>query len=171
LVVPLVNRLVPLFRHVVFTRDWHPPNHISFSAQPEFRDGSWPPHAVRETPGAAFHPELIIPDDALIVSKATQPDREEYSGFQASGADLAAWLRNRGIRRLFIAGIATDYCVRFTALDAARAGFEVFVIEDAVRGVSADTTAATWLELAEAGVNRVRSTELTRPITAKREGR
>jgi nicotinamidase/pyrazinamidase len=169
-VVPVVNALAPLFKHVVFSRDWHPPNHVSFSAQPEYRDRSWPPHAVRDTPGAQYHKDLRIPQHALIVSKATLPDCEEYSGFQASGVDLAGWLRARGVKRLFLAGIATDYCVRFTALDGVREGFEVYVIEDAVRGVSPDTTAATWTELDQAGVVRVRSAELQRADAPGQEG-
>lgn len=159
-VIPVINGLLPRFAHHVFTRDWHPPNHRSFSDQPEYRDGSWPPHAIRETEGAAFPPGLRVPPDALIVNKATQQDREEYSGFASTEADLAAWLNERGIRRLFIAGLATDYCVRQTALDGARLGFDVYVIEDAVRGVSEDTVASAWQELERAGVRRVRSSEL-----------
>jgi nicotinamidase/pyrazinamidase len=158
--VPVVNAILPLFDTVVFTRDWHPADHCSFSDEAQYRDGSWPTHGVENTPGARFHPDLHVPKDALIVSKGTLPDREEYSGFQATGSDLAGWLRARGVHRLFLAGIATDYCVHFTALDGVREGFEVWVIEDAVRGVSPDTTAQTWPELAAAGVRTVRSAEL-----------
>lgn len=161
--VAVVNSILPLFAHVVFTRDWHPPNHRSFAVEPEYRDGSWPVHAVRDTPGARFHEDLQIPPHALIVSKATLPDREEYSGFQASGTDLAGWLRERGVERLFIAGIATDYCVRDTALDGVKEGFRVFVVEDGVRGVSPDTVAQTWQDLSAAGVVRVSSRALRRP--------
>lgn len=159
-IIPVITKLLPLFRHRVYTRDWHPPDHMSFSEQPEFRDGSWPIHAVRGTWGARFHPDLPVPDDALIVDKATSPDREEYSGFRATGIDLAGWLAERGVRRVFVVGLATDYCVRQTALDAAELGFDVYVVEDAVRGVAEDTVSASWEELERAGVRRVRSEAL-----------
>lgn len=166
-VVPVVNRLIPLFDHVVFTRDWHPADHLSFSQNPEFRDGSWPVHAVRDTPGARFHADLQIPSHALIVSKATLANREEYSGFQAAEADLAGWLHQRGVRRLFIVGIATDYCVRNTALDGIGEGFQVHVVGDGVRGVSEETVAQTWEDLAAAGIGRVQSANLRREDTSR----
>lgn len=166
-VVPVVNRLTPLFDHVVLTRDWHPPDHISFSEHPQYRDRSWPPHSVQDTPGARFHADLVIPEQAYIISKATHPDREEYSGFQAIEADLAGWLRSRDVTRVFLAGIATDYCVHYTALDALHEGFEVYVIEDAVRGVSDDTVEQAWKEMAAAGAKRIRSDELTREGTGR----
>jgi len=114
---------------VVATRDWHPPNHISFTE----RGGPWPPHCIQNTWGAQFHPNLRLPKSAIIVSKAFLPDKEAYSGFD--GTDLEFILRSRGIRRVFIAGVATDYCVRATALDAVRLGFETFLLVDAVKGV------------------------------------
>jgi len=133
-VVGRVNEYVELFTKagatVVFTRDWHPPNHISFKT----RGGPWPPHCIQGTPGASFHPKLRVPTDALIVSKATDPDREAYSGFE--GTELDAELRKRGVRRVFVCGVATDYCVRATALDAAKLGYQVFLLVDAVRGVN-----------------------------------
>jgi len=152
-VVPEINRLVPLFAHVVFTRDWHPADHVSFSDRPEYGDGSWPPHCVQDTEGAQFHPALKRPDGALIVSKGDDPDAEAYSGFQATSVDLTAWLRERGVERVFVAGLATDYCVMATALDARRAGFEVFLLEDAVRGVAPDTSRDALEELRWAGVH------------------
>ena len=163
LVVPVVNRLLPLFLHRVFTRDWHPPDHVSFADAPEFRDKSWPAHCVQNTPGAEFHPDLVVPPDALIVSKGDDPGREAYSGFQAGGVDLAGWLNERGVRHVFITGLATDYCVRATALDARAAGFEVTVIEDAVRGVAPETTAAALRDLDRAGVARIGSIALLEP--------
>jgi nicotinamidase/pyrazinamidase len=165
--VSVVNSILPLFDHVVFTRDWHPPDHRSFAQEPQYHDGSWPPHAVRDTPGAKFHKDLRIPEHALIVSKATLPHREEYSGFQATGVDLTGWLRERSVTRLFLAGIATDYCVHYTALDGVNAGFQVFVVEDAVRGVSPETVAQTWEDLADAGVIRVPSGILRRKPGAR----
>ena len=133
-IVSRVNEYVELFTKagatVVFTRDWHPPNHISFKT----RGGPWPPHCVQNTPGASFHPELRVPREALVISKATDPDREAYSGFE--GTELDAELRRRGVRRVFVCGVATDYCVKATALDAVRLGYQVFLLADAVRGVN-----------------------------------
>lgn len=132
-VIPIVNRLTPGFHHVIFTRDWHPPDHVSFSSNPQYTDKSWPPHCVAGSPGAQLHPDLQVPQRALIVNKGTLKDREEYSAFQRS--DLEENLRRLGINRLFICGLATDYCVKNTALDAVASGFHVIVVEDAIRGV------------------------------------
>ena len=151
-VVPPINMLLPLFEHVVYTRDWHPPNHVSFSDEPEYRDGSWPPHCVQGTPGAELAPNLKIGREALILSKGDDPHAEAYSGFQASGIDLAGWLRERDVDRLFVAGLATDYCVLNTVLGGVSAGFEVVLVEDAVRGVAPDTTRAALEEMRRAGV-------------------
>lgn len=151
-VVPEINRLLPLFRTVVFTRDWHPADHVSFADPPLFVDGSWPPHCVQGTPGAGFHPDLKVPHGALIVNKGDDPAAEAYSGFQARDIDLEAWLRGRGVERVFVAGLATDYCVRATSLDARQAGFEVVLLEDAVRGVAPDSTRDALEELRRNGV-------------------
>lgn len=133
LVVPVLNRLIPLFRTVVFTRDWHPLNHLSFSDAPTYQDKSWPRHCVQNSAGAAFHPGLQVPPDALVVSKGSDPEQEAYSGFQ--GTNLSRSLRERGVARVFVGGLATDYCVKATVLDALREGFQAVVIRDAVRGV------------------------------------
>ena len=159
-VVPLVNRLQPLFSHVAFTRDWHPPDHVSFAAEPLYKDRSWPPHCVQGTRGAAFHPELIVPADAFVVSKGTDPTREEYSGFQATEADLAEWLRLHGATMVFVTGLATDYCVRATSLDARAAGFDAVLVEDASRGVAPETTAAALRDMEAAGVARVQTADV-----------
>ena len=116
----------------VATRDWHPADHMSFQAQ----GGFWPVHCVAETAGAAFHPSMNTPDVEMVVSKATIRDAEAYSGFD--GTTLADDLRAAGIGRLFVCGLATDYCVRATALDARREGFEVVVMEDAIRAVNVE---------------------------------
>jgi nicotinamidase/pyrazinamidase len=113
---------------VVATRDWHPAGHISFAA----RGGPWPPHCIATTPGAAIVPAIDRIAD-VVVSKGTDPDVDAYSGFDGTG--LAGILRAQGIGRLLIGGLATDYCVRATTLDALREGFEVVVIADAVRAV------------------------------------
>jgi len=132
-VVPVINRLLPFFKTRVFTRDWHPEDHVSFSSAPQFTDMSWPPHAVRGTKGAEYHPELQVPEDAIIVSKAPEKDKEAYSGFQAT--DLAGQLGDKGVKRVFVGGVATDYCVKFTVEDALKEGFETYVVEDACRAV------------------------------------
>jgi nicotinamidase/pyrazinamidase len=137
-VVPVLNRYIERFSAagaaVVATRDWHPPKTKHFRAY----GGVWPSHCVQGTPGAAFHPELKVPADALVVSKGMDPDEDAYSSFQARdalGAPFGAILRDRGIRRLFVGGLATDYCVKATTLDARREGFEVVVLTDAIRAV------------------------------------
>jgi nicotinamidase/pyrazinamidase len=132
-ILPRINRYAAEFeRHglpVFATRDWHPPDHCSFRD----RKGPWPPHCVAGTPGAEWPAALMLPSETRVVSKATSRDADAYSGFQ--GTDLAAQLRALGCQRVLICGLATDYCVKATALDALAAGFTVFVLEDAVRAV------------------------------------
>ncbi len=128
LVVAPIRELATHVKVVVATRDFHPPRHCSFIAQ----GGPWPPHCIIATPGAALHPDI----DAVahvIVSKGTDPSLEQYSGFDGTG--LAGLLRTRGVRHVIIAGIATDYCVRATALAARAEGFATIVVVDAVRAV------------------------------------
>ena len=152
LVVPVINLLEPLFEHAVFTRDWHPIDHCSFAEEPAFADGSWPVHCVQDTPGAEFVGSLHVPVDALIVDKATDPEHEAYSGFD--GTDLAEALKARGVERVFVCGLATDFCVKATALDARRDGFETIVVLDACRGIDAPagSVAAALDAMREAGV-------------------
>jgi nicotinamidase-related amidase len=114
---------------IFFTRDWHPRDHISFKD----RGGVWPPHCIQGTPGAGFHPGLLVPAVATIISKGDQSDAEAYSGFQ--GTDLSLKLRNHGVGRIFLGGLTTDYCVRQSALDALRLGFKVDVLVDCIRAV------------------------------------
>ena len=133
-VVPRLNRVilaaeksgVPTF----FTRDWHPPDHMSFKAQ----GGIWPPHCVQCTPGAEFHPALMVPTDAVVISKGDDPSAEAYSGFQ--GTDLAQRLTKSGVTEVVIGGLTTDYCVKQTSLDAKEAGFRASVMEDCIRAVN-----------------------------------
>lgn len=132
-VVPVLNRYIAQFRRhrlpIFFTRDWHPPGHCSFRAQ----GGPWPPHCVADSDGASFASGLDVPPDAVVVSKATRAEADAYSGFQ--GTDLAALLGARNCRRLFVGGLATDYCVLETVRDALAGGFAVRLLADAVRAV------------------------------------
>lgn len=137
-VVPPLNRYVARFAAagalVVVSRDWHPRRTKHFHEY----GGVWPPHCVQGTSGAAFHAGLAVPPDATVVSKGMDPEQDAYSAFQAedpSGRSFASVLASRGVRRLWIGGLATDYCVKATALDALRQGFEVVVLADAVRAV------------------------------------
>jgi nicotinamidase/pyrazinamidase len=133
-VVPILNDWIenataagiPIFA----SRDWHPPDHISFKE----RGGPWPPHCIAGTPGAEFHPDLRLPPDTRIISKADNPDVDSYSAF--GGTDLAEQLRATGIKRVWIGGLTQDYCVRESALDAIREGFAVNVITAATRAVN-----------------------------------
>ncbi len=132
-VIAPLNRYLALFHGrglpIFATRDWHPKDHCSFQA----RGGPWPPHCIAGTPGAAFPSALALPEGTAVISKATTPDEEAYSGFQ--GTDLARRLREAGVARVFVGGLATDYCVQATVTDALQAGFAVVVLTDAVRPV------------------------------------
>jgi nicotinamidase/pyrazinamidase len=132
-VIAPLNAAIDRFRTarlpIYASRDWHPPDHCSFAAQ----GGPWPVHCVAGSPGAAFAPALALPPDVRIVSKATEVGRDAYSAFD--GTDLAERLQEDGVQRLFIGGLATDYCVRWTVQDALAHGYEVVVLRDAVRPV------------------------------------
>jgi len=133
-VVPGLNRVIETFEGrglpILFTRDWHPADHISFTS----RGGPWPPHCVQGTPGADFNPGLRIPRTAVIISKGDSRGAEAYSGFQ--GTDLAKRLRSLGIDEIFLGGLTTEYCVKESTLDARNAGYSVTVIEDCIRAVN-----------------------------------
>ncbi len=133
-IIPRLNQYIRLFFErglpVFFTRDWHPPDHISFKDQ----GGVWPPHCVEDTEGAKFHPDLYIPpDNRFIISKGTSRDFDAYSGFQ--GTMLDQLLKERGIKRVFVGGVATDYCVKNTVLGAINLGYEAFLLLDGIKGV------------------------------------
>lgn len=150
-VLPVVNHWIRTFQDLglplLFSRDWHPAEHCSFKQQ----GGPWPPHCIEHTPGAAFHPDLCLPADARIVGKATQPNREAYSALDETGA--VEWLGERGVRRLWIGGLALDYCVRATALDALKADLDVVVLTEATRAVNLqpDDGRKALQEIADAG--------------------
>ncbi len=171
-VVPIVNRLAARFRNVVLTQDWHPPGHFSFAsshpgkkpyetiAAPYGPQVLWPDHCVQGTPGAAFHPALQIPHAALMLRKGMDRAINSYSAFyendRKTPTGLLGYLRERGLTRVFLAGLAFDFCVRYSAEDARREGFAVFVVEDACRGIDVDgSVAATHASLAGLGVASV----------------
>jgi len=159
-VIPPLNRLIARWRDrgwpIVFTRDWHPPGHCSFHAQ----GGPWPVHCVAGTPGAQFAASLLVPAGALITSKATEPHREAYSAFEGTG--LAEHLRRVGVTRVFIGGLATDYCVRATGGDARTLGFDLTVLTDAVRAVDVNPGDGdrALQELAAGGTGMTTTTEV-----------
>lgn len=149
-----LNRAMHKVDTIVLTRDWHPSDHCSFEEQ----GGPWPMHCVQYSPGAEFQGSLHAPLDAILVSKGTDPDVEAYSGF--CGTDLAERLHRRGVKRVFVGGLALDYCVKATALDAIAAGFEAWLLLDATRPVVESATNAVIAELRDAGVHMTSSGEL-----------
>jgi len=162
-VIPVLNTLAAQFAEVglpVFaSRDWHPPDTTHFKSQ----GGPWPPHCVAGTPGAAFHPALQLPADAIVVSKGQDKKDDGYSAFEGTtpeGRQLSDELRARNVTDLVVGGLATDYCVRASVLDACRAGFRVTVLTDAVAGIGADDSARALEEMKKAGARLVSSREL-----------
>lgn len=168
-VVPLINRLAAHFPHVLMTQDWHPRGHASFASthaghRPfetiEVAYGPqtlWPDHCVQGTKGAEFHADLAAARAELIIRKGTNPAIDSYSAFyendQETATGLTGYLRTRGFSRLFMAGLATDFCVCYSAVDAAREGFEVVVIEDACRAIDLEGSLAdAKARMAAAGV-------------------
>jgi nicotinamidase/pyrazinamidase len=177
-VIAPIHRIAPRFRHIVLTQDWHPPNHSSFAAshpgkQPydsiELAYGTqmlWPPHCVQGTRGADFHPSLDLPQAELILRKGFRPQIDSYSAFfendRSTPTGLAGYLRERGFARVFLAGLAYDYCVGYSALDARRLGFSAFVLRDACRAIDLNgSVAAIEGEFAKAGVTVIDSAELS----------
>ncbi len=134
IVIPVLNKYIDLFcradRPVIATRDWHPPDHCSFVDS----GGQWPPHCIRETPGAEFSPNLKLPDNTIIISKATSQGKDAYSGFE--GTNLNEILKKNKIRRVFVGGLATDYCVLNTVIDALKYGYTTLLLVDAIRAVN-----------------------------------
>jgi len=176
-IVPLINRLGQRFEHVILTQDWHPDGHISFASthpgmQPfmttEVAYGTqtlWPDHCVRGTKGADFHPGLDVPHAELILRKGLRRDIDSYSAFleddHKTPTGLASYLRERGLKRLFLCGLAYDFCVRFSAIDGTAAGFECLVIEDATRAVNLPGSVENTNDaFSDESVQRVFSTNL-----------
>jgi len=174
-IVPVVNGLIPNFGHVILTQDWHPTNHGSFAsthgAQPFTTTRAaygeqmlWPDHCVQGTRGAEFHPDLEVTRAELVIRKGFRPGIDSYSAFlendQATRTGLKGYLEERGIRRLFLAGLATDYCVAFSAIDASLAGFEVWLVKDACRGIDPAGIEQAMLRMGRHGVNFIEAAEL-----------
>jgi nicotinamidase/pyrazinamidase len=176
-VIPIINTISKSFFNVVMTQDWHPEGHLSFASSHSGRkpfetiDLSygkqvlWPDHCVQGTDGAALSKDLSVPQAALVIRKGIHNDVDSYSAFtEADGkttTGLAAYLKARGIKRVFVAGLATDFCVAWTALDARKAAFETYVVEDACRAIDTQgSLAKAWADMAKAGVKRIRSSDI-----------
>lgn len=170
-VIPTINDLAHGFRHLFLTQDWHPPGHVSFASShpgglpfaciplPQGEQMLWPDHCIEHTPGAAFHPGLRIPSTATVVRKGTRQEMDSYSALlendRRTPVGLDALLRRADVGAIMLAGLATDWCVLHTALDARRLGYEVTVIESACRGIdTAGSLAAAWSRMEDAGVRR-----------------
>jgi nicotinamidase/pyrazinamidase len=171
-VVPVINHLTERFGHVVLTQDWHPSGHSSFATShpgshpfetigmPYGQQTLWPDHCVQGTPGAAFHPQLATERAELVIRKGFRPEIDSYSAFyendRRTPTGLAGYLRERGLQRIFLAGLATDYCVYYSAIDARRLGFDTVLIEAGCRAIDlAGSLDTAWTEMAVAGVQRV----------------
>ena len=176
-IVTLVNQLAEAFRNVVFTQDWHPVGHLSFAsahagrspydtiAMPYGPQVLWPDHCVQGTEGASLSKDLAVPHAGLVIRKGFNKNVDSYSAFtEADGkttTGLAAYLKARKVKRVFLAGLATDFCVAWSALDARKAGFETYVIEDACRGIDTQgSLAKAWADMTKAGVKRIKSDDI-----------
>ncbi|WOH83713.1 bifunctional nicotinamidase/pyrazinamidase [Bradyrhizobium sp. BEA-2-5] len=174
-VVPVVNRLAERFDHVVLTQDWHPAGHSSFAtshpgaapfseiAMPYGPQTLWPDHCIQGTAGAAFHPDLATERAELVIRKGFRTAIDSYSAFfendRKTPTGLAGYLRERGFRRVVMAGLATDYCVQYSALDARRLGFETIVVLSGCRAIDlGGSLAAATTTMREAGVELVKDT-------------
>jgi len=177
-IIPGINSLAAKFDHVILTQDWHPANHISFASThhlkpfidtidaPYGKQTLWPDHCVQGTPGAQLHPGLDIPHTELILRKGFRRDIDSYSAFTendgATPTGLAGYLRERNLTRLFFTGLAYDFCVGFSALAAARLGFESLVVEDLTRAVALpNTVESTNTAFAAANIQRITSADVT----------
>jgi nicotinamidase/pyrazinamidase len=176
-VVPVINRMAKAFFNVVITQDWHTAGHVSFASShsgkkpfetidlPYGKQVLWPDHCVQGTDSADLSKDLSIPHAGLVIRKGFHRDVDSYSAFtEADGkttTGLAAYLKARQLKKVFVAGLATDFCVAWTALDARKAGFETYVVEDACRGIDADgSLAKAWADMAKAGINRIQSSDI-----------
>jgi len=176
-VIPVINRLAPAFEHVILTQDWHTPAHVSFASThagkkpfdtvslPYGTQVLWPDHCVQGTEGAELSRALRIPHAELVIRKGYRKHIDSYSAFyEADGktpTGLTGYLRDRGLTGVFVCGLATDFCVFWSAMDARKAGFAASVIEDASRGIDAGgSLGRAWQEMLGAGVKRIQSADL-----------
>src|ERR1700674_213108 len=172
-VIPVINSLAKGFANVVLTQDWHTPGHISFASAHEGKKPFeviklpygdqvlWPDHCVQGTPGAGISTDISIPQAELVIRKGYHKDVDSYSAFYEADhrtpTGLAGYLKQRKLNTVFVTGLATDFCVGWTAIDARRFGFETYVIEDACRGIDVQgSLAKAWAAMAKAGVNRIK---------------
>lgn len=176
-VVPVINKLAASFENIVVTQDWHTPGHASFatthSGKKPFETTQlaygtqvlWPDHCVQGSDDAALHKDLKLPTAQLIIRKGFRKGVDSYSAFEEAdrktSTGLAGYLKGRGIDTVFVTGLATDFCVAWTALDARKLGFNAYVIEDATRGIDLNgSLAAAWKQMTEAGVKRIQSSDI-----------
>jgi nicotinamidase/pyrazinamidase len=176
-IIPLINTIAKGFQNVVLTQDWHTPGHISFASThagkkpfetvklPYGNQVLWPDHCVQGTDGAAIHKDIAIPHAQLVIRKGFNPKVDSYSAFiEADGkikTGLDGYLKQRGIKTVYVVGLATDFCVAWTAMDARKLGLKAVVIEDACRGIDNNgSLAKAWASMAKAGVKRVQSSDL-----------
>ena len=176
-VIPVINRIAKSFENVILTQDWHTPHHVSFASS---HDGKkpfemiklsygnqvlWPDHCVQGTEGAAIAKEIDIPQAALIIRKGFHNDVDSYSAFveadKETNTGLASYLKERKIDTVFVTGLATDFCVAWTAIDARHAGFNVYVVDDACRGIDINgSIAKAWEDMTAAGVKKIESSDI-----------
>jgi len=176
-IVPLINKIAKSFENVVLTQDWHTATHVSFASShpgkkpfelidlPYGKQVLWPDHCVQGTEGASIHKDIDIPHAQLVIRKGFHNDVDSYSAFleadRKTATGLAGYLKGRGIKRVFVCGLATDYCVAWSAIDARKFGFEAAVIEDACRGIDlGGSLAKAWADMTKVGVKRIQSSEL-----------
>ncbi|MDT7836219.1 bifunctional nicotinamidase/pyrazinamidase [Aquabacterium sp. OR-4] len=176
-VVPVINKISAAFANIVVTQDWHTAGHASFASShggkkpfetTTLKYGQqvlWPDHCVQGTDDAALHKDLKLPTAQLIIRKGYNKGVDSYSAFEEADrktvTGLAGYLKARGIKKLYITGLATDFCVAWTAMDARKAGFEVFVVEDACRGIDLNgSLAAAWKQMTAKGVKRIQSSDI-----------
>ena len=176
-VIPIINKLGKDFANVVMTQDWHTPDHVSFASQhsgkkpfemvklPYGDQVLWPDHCVQGTDGAAIHKDINIPHAQLVIRKGFRKTVDSYSAFREADrktvTGLAGYLKSRGLRKVFVTGLATDFCVAWTAMDARKEGFDTYVVEDACRGIDTQgSLAKAWDAMKKAGVKRIQSGDL-----------
>eukprot|EP01086_Lenisia_limosa_P013590 TRINITY_DN4286_c0_g1_i1.p1 TRINITY_DN4286_c0_g1~~TRINITY_DN4286_c0_g1_i1.p1 ORF type:complete len:211 (-),score=16.39 TRINITY_DN4286_c0_g1_i1:301-933(-) len=176
-IIPKINQLAQKFEHIVLTQDWHPDQHISFADNhdnkvpfetielPYGTQVLWPKHCVQGTHDAEFHPDLDVPTAQLIIRKGFHPDIDSYSAFMEADrktpTGLKGYLTEHQIDTVYIVGIATDFCVAWTALDAAQMGFKTYVIEDACKAIDLDgSLQSAWQRMLEQGIERIQSTTI-----------